>query len=1097
MKKNLLSLLICLVMLGGNMFAQASFFTSSTAGCAPVTVTLTNQSHFMGDTTKNKFAWYVDNVKIDSMYNTTQVFWGGGHFIQLFRYDSTGNFIGSFSNNINIDGTPGMFYPENNSTFCSGEMTNYYINSSSFSNLNWDFGDATMSNNYVNKAFSSLGTKTVTLYYNSFSCPSDTITQNVIITNTIIPNAQIGNSANSACPNDLLSFWNNNATANSFLWYFGDGDTSTMASPQHSYADTGMYKVKLVAMNLCGNVDVDSLYIHINNATPLNLFINANPFNPCPYEAVSFSSFGAAVYNWNLGDGSTSNKSFFNHLYADTGSYTITLIGTNNCGNSDTATSMVNVQYPTFNNLFANILFEGNNMWGVDTLNVCPGESFGVRNNTFSNSYLTYRWEFGDGDSALTTNATHSYTNIGKYQIMMILTSSCMQKDTAYKWVKVVNNMKPMVNLQAVPPSICPGENVYFFDNQNGDKIKYSYSVWFGDGDSLVNINSYADSSIQVFAKHTYADTGLYMFTFKATNSCGLDSIYNGMVYVGNPNMAQFTLAENSSDNTAQCVGEPVRFFAVGGVSYEWNFGDNTTDTGMVAMHAFNAPGTYSASVIITSGCGTKDTLQTTANITNSNFPNTFFDMDKAFACGGDTVKFNYQGNVDPSTAATYSYVWDFGDGDTAFVQNPWHVFSSTGSYMVNLTVTNMCGNSSSQNRNVSVVTPTTTFTGLAASAYCANDNSLYLLTGIPAMGTFTGSGIAGSNFNPSVSGAGQHAIVYDYVNSLGCSASSMQTATVNVPPTADAGMNAAVCAGGNAQLQASGGGNYLWSPSTGLDFTNISNPSASPSANTTYTVSVSDGICSSTDTVLVSIAAALTANAGLGDTICTNQTIQLMGTGGGNYAWSPSTGLSNDSIANPIASPTVTTVYVLTVYSGACTNMDTVVVTVGGTNVTFAPTTNTVCLSVSSLTLSGGLPTGGMYIGTGVSNGVFSPSVAGVGLHTIWYSYTSALGCVDSTSATITVNTCNTSVDENSINGLANIYPNPSEGLVNVQFNTVGETSVAIYDSRSQLIASEKYSVIVTGTTKQISLDGFAKGVYFVRVATPNGTLNKRVVLQ
>ena len=68
------------------------------------------------------------------------------------------------------------------------------------------------------------------------------------------------------------------------------------------------------------------------------------------------------------------------------------------------------------------------------------------------------------------------------------------------------------------------------------------------------------------------------------------------------------------------------------------------------------------------------------------------------------------------------------------------------------------------------------------------------------------------------------------------------------------------------------------------------------------------------------------------------------------------------------------------------------------------APANFEICVAGSPQTLTGGLPVGGTYSGPGVSNGIFNPSVAGVGVHTIIYSYTDANGCTNSADFTITV---------------------------------------------------------------------------------------------
>ena len=124
-------------------------------------------------------------------------------------------------------------------------------------------------------------------------------------------------------------------------------------------------------------------------------------------------------------------------------------------------------------------------------------------------------------------------------------------------------------------------------------------------------------------------------------------------------------------------------------------------------------------------------------------------------------------------------------------------------------------------------------------------------------------------------------------------------------------------------------------------------------------------------------------------------------------FNWTPSSTVSNDTITNPVASPTSPTLYTVSVTDPTfnCTSTATVNVDVYPLpNVTVAPL-NSVCIDASPVTLTVGTPTGGTYSGTGVSNNIFYPSVSGVGTFTINYSFTDTHGCSGSGSTTITVN--------------------------------------------------------------------------------------------
>jgi hypothetical protein len=142
---------------------------------------------------------------------------------------------------------------------------------------------------------------------------------------------------------------------------------------------------------------------------------------------------------------------------------------------------------------------------------------------------------------------------------------------------------------------------------------------------------------------------------------------------------------------------------------------------------------------------------------------------------------------------------------------------------------------------------------------------------------------------------------------------------------TANAGNDVSICQNQSTTLSGSGGGpnaTYQWS--SGQNGQNIS---VTPSGTTTYTLTVTDGACSSTDQVVVTVNPNPIADAGLPQTICEGESTQLSATGGTNnnqYTWSTGQGGANISV-----SPTSTTTYTVTISINGCTDSDDVEVTV------------------------------------------------------------------------------------------------------------------------------------------------------------------------
>ena len=141
------------------------------------------------------------------------------------------------------------------------------------------------------------------------------------------------------------------------------------------------------------------------------------------------------------------------------------------------------------------------------------------------------------------------------------------------------------------------------------------------------------------------------------------------------------------------------------------------------------------------------------------------------------------------------------------------------------------------------------------------------------------------------------------------------------------------VCAGRSVTLNtSSNAATYSWSPAAGLSSSSAASPVATPTGTTRYTVTATLGSCTKTDNVLVSISPAATVDAGPTQSIYSggNVILQATASGGSSYAWTPASGLNDATVLNPLASPSATTLYTLTVTSpSGCISTDTVSVIV------------------------------------------------------------------------------------------------------------------------------------------------------------------------
>ena len=159
-------------------------------------------------------------------------------------------------------------------------------------------------------------------------------------------------------------------------------------------------------------------------------------------------------------------------------------------------------------------------------------------------------------------------------------------------------------------------------------------------------------------------------------------------------------------------------------------------------------------------------------------------------------------------------------------------------------------------------------------------------------------------------------------LTSSGCATTDSVVLTVNPIPVVTKSNDTLICSNTSVQLFANGGAQYAWMPSASLNNPNIPNPLASPANNTKYYVTVTNlQGCSKIDSVQVSLRSQNSFSVNPDEEICPLNSIQLSASGGDRYSWSPATSLDNPNIANPFASPLVTTMYSVLITDTVCNN--------------------------------------------------------------------------------------------------------------------------------------------------------------------------------
>jgi len=292
-----------------------------------------------------------------------------------------------------------------------------------------------------------------------------------------------------------------------------------------------------------------------------------------------------------------------------------------------------------------------------------------------------------------------------------------------------------------------------------------------------------------------------------------------------------------------------------------------------------------------------------------------------------------------------------------------------------------------------------------ANSAVCVSAPAFALTGGAPAGGTYSGTGVSAGMFNPATAGVGMHTITYSFTNGNGCTNTCTFTITVNALPVVTCPANSTATVTDPAFALTGGapaGGTYS---GTGVS-AGMFNPATAGVGMHTITYSFTNGNgCTNTCTFVITVNAAAAVTCPSNSAVCiTAPAFALTGgtPAGGTYSGpGVSAGMFNPAAAG-VGMHTITYTN-----NGTCT----FTITVNALPVVTCPANSTTCLNTPAFALSGGAPAGGTYSGTGVSAGMFNPATAGVGMHTITYSFTNGNGCTNTCTYIITVSALPTPV--------------------------------------------------------------------------------------
>ncbi|HOK37291.1 MAG TPA: PKD domain-containing protein [Bacteroidales bacterium] len=464
---------------------------------------------------------------------------------------------------------------------------------------------------------------------NSYGC---TNSDQINVTINPVPTVNLGNDVTQCGGTVTLDA---GAGFSSYEWNGVLGTQTYVASTSGNYT--------VVVSNSYGCTNSDQINVTINPVPTVNL---GNDVTQCGGTVTLDAGAGFSSYEWNGVLGTQT------YVASTSGDYTVVVSNSYGCTNSD----QINVTiYPTFT-LDATVIDEtsiGANDGSI-TINVTGGTQ--PYTGLWNTSVITP----GTGNTIVYSGLTG-----GSYSVTVTDLNGCTATTSVF-----VNTLgaSPVANFSFNDSIGCDNLTVQFIDLSNNNPISWFWE--FGDGQTSTEQNPV----------HSYTQAGVYSVSLTATNVIGSNTItFNNLIKIGqtplitNMSSTQESLSGNDGSATVEFTG------GLTPITIQWNNNESTqTISGLIA-------GIYCVTITDAYGCSASECVQ----VTQEQLQNVVadFSVSDTVGCVNLTVQF-----TDLSLNNPTSWLWNFGDGETSFEQNPVHTYVQPGIYTVSLEVSNSTG---------------------------------------------------------------------------------------------------------------------------------------------------------------------------------------------------------------------------------------------------------------------------------------------------------------------------------------------------------------------------------------------------------------------